>query len=76
VAAVSLLNGLDPPQHFKQHIFYPHFNPHCKMLLAHFTLHKVRKYFSDFGLRGKEDITWLSLGACDPPEVEWRDTDS
>jgi hypothetical protein len=35
------------------------------MLLASFTLHKVKKYLSGFGLRRKEDITWLSLEACD-----------
>jgi hypothetical protein len=45
------------------------------MLLASLTLHKVQKYFSGFGLRWKEDITWLSLEACDPPELGWRDTD-
>jgi hypothetical protein len=46
------------------------------MLLASFTLHKVQKYLSGFGLRRKEYITWLSLEACNPPELGWRDTDS
>jgi hypothetical protein len=45
------------------------------MLLAYFTLHKVQKYLSGFGLRRKEDITWLSLEACNPPELGLRDTD-
>jgi hypothetical protein len=45
------------------------------MLLASFTLHKVQKYFSGFGLTWKEYIRWLSLEACDPPELGWRDTD-
>jgi hypothetical protein len=45
-------------------------------LLAPFTLHKVQKYFSAFGRRRKEEnIKWLSLEACDPPELGWRDTD-
>ena len=33
------------------------------MLLASFTLHKVQKYLSGFGLTRKEDVTWLSLEA-------------
>jgi hypothetical protein len=45
------------------------------MLLAFFTLHKVQKYLNGYGLRRKEDITWLSLEACDPPELGWRDTE-
>jgi hypothetical protein len=35
-----------------------------------FTLYKVQKYFSGFGLMRKEaDIRWLSLEACDPQEL-------
>jgi hypothetical protein len=46
------------------------------MLLVPFTLHKVQKYFSAFRRRRKEEnIRWLSLEACDPPELGWRDTD-
>jgi hypothetical protein len=45
------------------------------MVLASFTLHKVQNYLSGFGLRRKEDITWLSLEACHPPELGWRNTD-
>jgi hypothetical protein len=45
------------------------------MLLASFTLHKVQKYLSGFGFRQKEDVTWLSLEACNPPELGWRDID-
>jgi hypothetical protein len=71
VVAVSLLNGPDPPPHFKQQILLSGFN----MLLASFTLHKVQNYFSGFGLRRKEDITCFSLEACDPPKLGWRDTD-
>jgi hypothetical protein len=42
------------------------------MFLASFTLHKVQilKWFWT-----KEDITWLSLEACDPPELGWWNTD-
>jgi hypothetical protein len=46
------------------------------MLLASFTLHKVQEYFSGFGLRRREDIAWLSMEACDLPELGWQDTDS
>jgi hypothetical protein len=35
-----------------------------------------RTALSGFGLRRKEDIMWLSLEACDLPELGWRDTDS
>jgi hypothetical protein len=46
------------------------------MLLAPFTLHKVQKYFSGFGLGRKEEvIRWLWVEACDPPELGWRNTD-
>jgi hypothetical protein len=44
-------------------------------MLASFTLHKAQKYFSGFDLRRKEDITWLSREACDPPKLGWWDTD-
>jgi hypothetical protein len=71
VVAVSLLNSPDAPPHFKQQILILTIN----MLLASFTLHKVQKYFSGFGLRRKDDITWLSLEACNPSELGWRDTD-
>jgi hypothetical protein len=71
VVAVSLLNGPDPPQRYKQLILLLIID----MLLASFTLHKVQKYLRGFGLIRKEDITWLSLEACDPPELGWRDTD-
>jgi hypothetical protein len=71
VVAVSRLNGPDPPPHSFIRFLIITMN----MLLASFTLHKVQKYFRGFGLRWKEDITWISLEACDPPELEWRDTD-
>jgi hypothetical protein len=75
VVAVSLLNGPDPPSHFKQHILLSSFLIlTINMLLASFTLHKVQKHFSGFGLRRKKDIRWFSLEACDPPELGWRDT--
>ena len=45
------------------------------MLLASFTLHKVQKYLSGFGLTRKKDTTWLSLEVYDPPELGWWDTD-
>jgi hypothetical protein len=72
--AVSLLNGPDPPPHFKTADSFIWFLIlTINMLLACFTLHKVQ-VLKWFGLRRKEDITWLSLKACDPPELGWRDT--
>jgi hypothetical protein len=71
VVAVSLLNGPDPPPHFKKQIFNPHYNH----VVGIFYAAQSTKYFSGFGLRRKEDITWLSLKACDPSELGWRDTD-
>jgi hypothetical protein len=49
-----MLDGPDPPaDSFIQFLILT-----MNMLLASFTLHKVQKYFSGFGLRRKEDTVY------------------
>ena len=75
VVAVGLLNVPDPLHILNSRFIKWILILTINMLLASFTLHKVQKYLSSFGLTRKEYITWLSLEACDPPELGWRDPD-
>jgi hypothetical protein len=45
--------------------FYTILNPHCKYVLG--TFYAAQSVVSD--LNRKKDIRWLSLEACDPPEL-------